>query len=183
MRVRFHRSRHFEVILSSPRASSPRGFFFVLSLGVEAPVDPLSGMTVNLSAVDRWLDELPWPSEAKDVWSLVDLFWACLAPEASRHGARLARLEIRDRVSWWAREGERPREWGFIREQSVPVEGVLRPFKREFVAISDLEPSWIDAMEGRELPPSGWPPGLVEIRQSTLDGRRMISLKQGEQAP
>ncbi|XGC79681.1 hypothetical protein ACES2L_10110 [Bdellovibrio bacteriovorus] len=38
--------------------SNRRGFLFYLSAGFSGEVDPLSGMTVNLMAVDQWLAEL-----------------------------------------------------------------------------------------------------------------------------
>lgn len=165
MKIRFHRSRSFEVILPTPSGSGRRGFFFRLGLGVEAPVDPLSGMTVNLSVVDGWLDDLGWPREARGVWSLVDDFWRPLAAKAMTSGATLTRLEIRGDDSWWATDGKL-HERGFLFPSFRPREGMLRPCRREFILTSTLpmprDPAPDEFRNLREgdieiLLASGWP--------------------------
>lgn len=53
MKLSFHRSRWIEVLPQNGAAGPVR--VFRVAVGVSAPVDPLSGMTVNLVEVDRWL--------------------------------------------------------------------------------------------------------------------------------
>lgn len=58
MKLGFHRQRGIDVILPDPRDGRRRGFYFALTLAVTAPVDPQSGMTVNLVHVDDWLGRI-----------------------------------------------------------------------------------------------------------------------------
>lgn len=184
MKVRFHRSRLFEVISLDPRARERRGFFFTLSVGFEAPVDPMSGMTVNLVHVDRWLSELAVPVETDDIWFMMHTFGVALEKRAEEFGARLSRIEIRDGDSWWAREKSLC-ERGFVREQLKPAD-VLRPVLREFVlrspdpaedpplkAIDDFNERAID----ESVPNEFWGWSLAEIRESDLAGQATINFK------
>lgn len=90
MRTRFFRSRRLELFFESPRALSARGLFFDLALGLEGPIDPDSGMIVNLVRVDQILDQLSghlqartWAAEEealRDLFDLLDSSFAKLAP-------------------------------------------------------------------------------------------------------
>ncbi|MBX2989066.1 MAG: hypothetical protein KF802_14345 [Bdellovibrionaceae bacterium] len=120
MTLCFGRSRGFEALLQDPRGGDVRGFLFELAVWLEAPVDPLSGMTVNLVKVDAWLDSLipelaarPWSSRS-DLLAAAWAGWRDLLK--SSPPVRLERLELRH-FPEILRLAEQGRRWTLIRAE------------------------------------------------------------------
>lgn len=180
MRPRFHRRRGIDVILSDPRGPGRRGFYFDLVVAVAAPVDPESGMTVNLVHVDRWLDEAAKTfAEADDVFTLIEALEKFLAPKAGAQKAALALVELnsdgetwgRDENGWfyrWRRLGDREAD-GVRRPRRF--EGVLRSSETKAHAPPSMpEPRDLEGPGVFILPtPAGW--RWAEWRESDPSGR------------
>lgn len=130
MQFRLSKRHRFEALLQEPReARAFRGFCFEGTLTVEAPVDPLSGMTVNLADIERWWDELLGIAKAKRFAheeELLDFFAEGFAQRCSErvvdcafalgHGAfeatrsRRFGRELRHRSRCFVNQGGIPRE-------------------------------------------------------------------------
>lgn len=120
----FVRKTSLRVVFIGPR-SERRGFLFHLSAGFSKSVDPLSGMSVDLNLVDRWLAEVGAHfSEAFDfshVQSLQSgLFdWGqrikiFLEEKAQENNALLSHLHFQEE-----------RGWSFAWSQSLPPQQML----------------------------------------------------------
>lgn len=98
-------------ILIQGASSERRGFLFKVAAGFSKEVDPLSGMTVNLVLVDRWLRDLKCSLEA-DVFvsksgilshafaEIMAVTRLNLLERAEEEGATLTSLEFREERSW-----------------------------------------------------------------------------------
>lgn len=171
MAVRFHRSRGYEVVLQDPRDGRRRGFFFDLSIGVEAPVNAESGMTVNLVRMDHWLALATTRSEweSGDFFGLLGALQEKLEPLVASERARLTRVELRLGPLWWALE-HGDEEAGGTASSHRPEGNLERPCRRTVVArrmkASAPAPDFqaiLAAAEGRSFevwvagpPPAGW---------------------------
>lgn len=183
MRPRFHRRRGIDVILSDPRGLGRRGFYFDLVVAVAAPVDPESGMTVNLIHVDRWLDEASAAfTEAADVFVLLEGLETFLASRVPERKAVLSRIEVnsqdeswgRDAAGWfyrWRREGlrsdgrvQRPRRFEGVLRSSDP-----KPIAPSMPAFDDPTGNGVFAL----ATPTGW--RWDEWRESDPAGRTIRS--------
>lgn len=93
--------------------SSRRGFLFSMAAGFSKEIDPLTGMSVNLSEVDKWLSEaakrfsgLLSVSDYESVNDgLTDWVYAIksfLSEKALVEGAELVSLELREERGWAA---------------------------------------------------------------------------------
>lgn len=80
--------------------SARRGFLFYVSAGFHAPVDPLSGMSVNLVLVDQWLAELKNHLESKSWLAEAEILnptWAAVLDEARsflNHRAEASEVQL-----------------------------------------------------------------------------------------
>lgn len=105
MKLSFHRARWIEFSPKNGAVGPVR--VFRLEVGVTAPIDPLSGMTVNLVVMDGWLDELALQLEqAADFERTRTAIPDWLRERVSRVGAALVRVRVLegDEVHEWAPE-------------------------------------------------------------------------------
>lgn len=184
MTVRFFRSRGFEIVFPDPRDGRRRGFFFELILGLEAPVDPRSGMTVNLARVEEWLDSALGPRanprvrEVAGAWAGIETQWVFFEDAASRAGARLRRLEWRGDESSSAREAGAI-ERSFARTVFRAEDGIERPRRARVILtapvgagpLADPGGAVLDRLfAGESVPAGGWSATRFEL--ASPDGAR-----------
>ncbi|WP_415061935.1 hypothetical protein [Bdellovibrio sp.] len=89
------------VIEAAP--SQRRGFLFHLAAGFSKDVDPLSGMTVNLMAVDQWLSDLKVNLEKAAFISFAEVMAVArltLLERANKEAATLQSLSFREERGW-----------------------------------------------------------------------------------
>lgn len=135
MKIRFVRSRPMELFFKDPSSEKARGIFFEAGLSLEGPLDPLSGMVLNLVHVDHLLEVLRQKLETKtwdDVSQALDFFGA-EAQALSKGQFHLVSLknseaewrrsssgeiqEVRSQKEWLL-EGDRLREQVFSESRS-----------------------------------------------------------------
>ncbi|KHD87664.1 MAG: hypothetical protein OM95_13005 [Bdellovibrio sp. ArHS] len=108
----FVRETSLNIVLEGA-LSTRRGFLFYVSAGFYAPINPLSGMSVNLVSVDQWLLELKAHLEAK-VWvaetEVLNPVWSTVLEEARDFLSQRAHAEKAVLQSLSFRE---ERHWGF----------------------------------------------------------------------
>lgn len=91
--------------------SSRRGFLFSLAAGFSKKVDPLTGMSVNLSEVDKWLVEAEnrfsgflsvsdYDSIHDGIADWVQAIQSFLSEKAKGEGAILSSLTLREERGW-----------------------------------------------------------------------------------
>lgn len=98
--IAFFREKKFSYLMKAP--SGKRGFFFFLQAGFQKDLEPLSGMTVSLPEVDRWLSEIALCYREGEL-SAEDLLMRIrgdLAERAHRAGARLVSLTLKEERNW-----------------------------------------------------------------------------------
>lgn len=108
--LQFVREIPLRIVLQGA-SSERRGFLFYVSAGFSKPLDPLSGMTVNLMHVDEWLQDLKSCLE-KDVLvsktdhlshafaELMAITRLNLTEKAEKEKATLISLQFREERSW-----------------------------------------------------------------------------------
>jgi hypothetical protein len=137
MKVCFNRSRSFELILQNPRDESRRGFYFELVAAVTAPVNPESGMTVNLTVVDEWLRQTEAELSRRQFISATEIVFAArdlLRPMwAARAEIRDFWIQLRHRQATLSLEETHDDIFVAYRwpANSPDDEGILRPCSRE----------------------------------------------------
>lgn len=107
-KVSFGRRRALVLIRKRKGAEGPLRFFARVTAVLNAPVDPLSGMTVNLIRVDSWLADLSkhfeeheFEREFEVLDDMRDHLTALVGSEA-----RLVRLELADQNQTWVRSSD-----------------------------------------------------------------------------
>lgn len=117
--LQFVREIPIQVIVQKA-SSERRGFLFYVAAGFSKEINPLSGMTVNLTQVDKWLQDLKkdlekeaFVSSAENInQALSELLTKSrlqLAAQAQTEKATLVSLQFREERSWsfsWSEEQE-----------------------------------------------------------------------------
>jgi hypothetical protein len=131
VRVRFFRRKFVTAMV--PVQGAVRAF--ELSLGLEAPVNAESGMTVNLVKVDEWLSQIPADLVfASEILALEDYRKRLIALVGS--AARVVSVEIKYDRKWWT-HAERGVEIGVREAARAVVDGRSVPVWRETVSGAD----------------------------------------------
>ena len=138
MEVSFFRSKQFELMMKSPQDNKVRGLFYSVILGLQGPVDPESGMVLNLVQVDQLMARVQQGLEAK-VWE---------SPEAALQAgqsilenlvspqADLRWLSLMFKRPGWALELRSERPGFFFRtegrtEMRIEADNLLREYEIE----------------------------------------------------
>lgn len=108
--LQFVREVPFRIVVQGT-LSSRRGFLFHVAAGFSKAVDPLSGMSVNLTSVDQWLEDArlqfatnPIDSSSEniteDLVRWVEAIKLFLSQNARTEGATLTSLRFREERGW-----------------------------------------------------------------------------------
>lgn len=134
-------------ILMQKTSSERRGFLFYLSAGFSKEINPLSGMTVNLVEVDKWLSELRYEMQESIFESSLDEVMAFardfLQERAATEKAELVSVEFREERSWsFAWSNEQAEDTMTIKYQHYLEAFALQP---EDFGLLKIEFSWLRA--------------------------------------
>lgn len=150
MTVRFFRRHFIEALIPSQAGETPPLRIFELTVGLQAAVDPLSGMTVNLTIVDQWFSELPKAAVYSSEFQALESFQQHLRVQGQQQAVLIAAVELKEDRRWWALT------------QRGPEVGE-RKASRQVTADGRSIPVWEDTL----CSPSG---DLLERREVTMDG-------------
>ena len=102
MTVRFFRRRFIEACIPVEAGETPLLRSFELTVGLEAPVNPLSGMTVNLTKVDQWMSELPKAALLSSEFRALEDFQAQMRDRIQTEDVVFLSIELKEDRRWWA---------------------------------------------------------------------------------
>lgn len=119
--------------------SNRRGFLFYMSVGFSAEVDPLSGMTVNLVAVDEWLGSLKEDLEESIFISPTDSLYHAYAELMAVSRLNLLEKADKENVKLTSLRFREERGWSFSWDSQLPADEMNFSFSHYLESLSSSE--------------------------------------------